>query len=176
MKLILFLKIVCLILAFSIIACAETPSMTITFTKGERSKDSSSTIITIILNGNQLNYTENRSGKYGSKNMVKPLRPINKTFALADEDIKSINDLIRQKQFHEKSDAIEREINSPSSYFNWTLTVNFNNKETTNKIAAKRNDTEIQDSSLYKNADEFMRELFAVIKKYDAAVSYAGFN
>lgn len=174
MKIIVLLKIICLMLVFSVVACAsDKPSMKIFFTTGERSKDSHSEKFTITLSGNQLNYIKQFFGRYQDRKS--PPKPINKTFTLTDEDVKAINDLIRQKQFHEKGETIERDVRSPSSYLDWSLIVNFNNKEITNKIVAKRNDTEVKQTSLYKNADEFMRGLFAIIKKYDAAISYTTF-
>lgn len=175
MKIIFLTKIICLILVFSAFAVgADKPSIKIIFTRGERSKDSHSEKITIALSGNQLNYNKMIFGSY--RNKKRPPAPINKTFTLSDEDVKAINDLIHQKRFHEKGEVIERDVRSPSTYFEWLLVVNSGNKEITNQIIAKRDDAEIKENPLYKNADELMRALFDIFKKYDASISYAGFD
>lgn len=169
MKFVYLLKVVCLIVCLSVTVCAsEDFSVRILLTKGERSKDSHSEKTTITINTNQLTISKFYTGNSENR------KPINKTFTLADEEINAIIELIRQKHFHEKGEKIERPVGSPSSFFDWVLITNFDGKEITNKIVTIRNDEEIKTQPLYKNANELMRQIFAVIKKYDASIPYVG--
>lgn len=170
MKIVCLVKVVCLIVCLSVTACAsEKFSVKIFLTKGERSKDSHSEKTAITISGNQLTISKTYTGR-NSENR----KPLNKTFTLADEEINAIVDLIQQKQFHEKGEKIERPVGSPSSFFDWVLITNFDGKEITNRVVTLRSDEEIKTQSLYKNANELMRQIFAIIKKYEASIPYVG--
>jgi hypothetical protein len=166
---------VILLLCAPVLCAAATASdelqLTLTLIKGERSKDSSSTTQTISIKGRELVFDETYHGRRarGGK------EPLHKVFQLEADELKTLIGIIRQRNL---LDSGSKEFPSAEgyTYFDISLWLKVNGKESSIKLSGKTRHPDIKEDKLYQNTEALVKEIFSILQRKDESMRYRGIS
>jgi hypothetical protein len=142
--------------------------ISITLTKGERSKDSHSTKRSITLKGRQLNYDVTYHGRTSGRK-----EPVHKVFQINDSEIEKLREIINQ---HDLLNSAKKEFPATGgyTYFDISMSIRVNEKESSINLNGNPRNTEIKEDIRYKNVEALVKEIYSIIHKRDETVDYFG--
>jgi hypothetical protein len=147
---------------------AETLSLQIKITRGERSKDSNASTVVLTLSGQKLVYTI--SGRRLSGRAVAP-----REFKLTRADKGKIIRLIKDRNLL-RTDSIERLRDESESgiyfYFELSIKSAINGTEGLINIKGSRKAEALKEEKLYKDAVALVEELYRIIGRADSNLVY----
>ena len=134
---------------------ADSFILNISFTEGEKSKDSHSSTTSIEMNGNEIIYSKSFSG-YGSG------KTENKTCTFTDEQTSKIQEFLKQNNLN-KDDSLFQKSSKYKSYEVFVnVTISLVMWENVSKIRINGDTEEFKGEPLYKNS----LKLIALIEGY----------
>jgi hypothetical protein len=142
--------------------------------KGERSKDSHSTTMTIILKGGQLYYSEAFGGRRPPNK-----QDVYKDFKLTDDELQKLRELAGQLKLPDSTtNQYEKDFGSTGgrNYFFLMLKVKLNGKETLIKLKGNPQEAGIKEDELYQTSDTFIKEIFRILHAQDESIRYHGIS
>lgn len=163
-------KIIAVILLLcAVTGCAANDlNIHLTLTRGERSKDSHATTQTIKLEAETIVYDQTYSGRPAPGR-----KPIHKTFKLTAGEIKSLIEIIEQKELT-ASASKEFPAGQGYLYFDLSLRILMKTRESVIKISGKPSAAGVKEDRLYQNADALLQAIFRIIQQQDNTIKYRG--
>lgn len=142
--------------------------LSITMTRGERSRDSGGSTTTITLAQDQIVYEITYSG------MVRARRkPVHKEFKLGVEEKGRLIELIRARKL-----LVEDTIKYPLAnsglirYFKISVRLKLNGRTGAITIEGPRDAVKIKDQKLYQNSKALIEEVYKIINLLDEEITY----
>ena len=158
MKTLIILISLLLVLTVSNITKADGFLLTISYTSGEHSKDSRSSVTSISIAGNDAAYSVKNSGFHSEPDK-------NKTCTLTDDQLSKIQGWITELGL-EKNDSLIDESTKYKSYEVFAnISILIKNQETPYKIKINGDVENLKDSPLYKNALSFISRVTGILDK-----------
>lgn len=166
-KLIVLTLLLCAVPLFARADKADTLSLRLTMTRGERSRDSNSATTAITINGETLLYKKTYGGRLRGR------APETKELKLKAEDQRNLIKLIQDRNLLRK-DSIEREQAVSGIYFYFDLSIEAAVNQSTGSVHIKgsRKASDLKEEKLYKDAMALIEELFAIIHRTDEEVVF----
>jgi hypothetical protein len=147
---------------------ADALSLQIKITRGERSKDSNASTVSLTLSGQKLVYTI--SGRRMGGRAVAP-----REFKLTAEDKTKLIRLIKDRKLL-RTDSIERPRDASESgiyfYFELSIKATINGSEGLINIKGSRKANALQNEKLYKDAAALIEELYSIMGRADSDMVY----
>ena len=141
----------------------------VSLTKTERSRDSNSRTTNITVSGNKIVYQKVYRGYRRN-----PIEPINKEFTITDEQIKSLEKLVRDHNLLTSGSLEYPTTGGGFVYFEMSLEVKADGQESQIDISGPSKAEGIKAEKLYKNADALLEEIYRIINAQDDEISYSG--
>lgn len=144
-------------------------SLSISVTRGERSRDSHSQTTHITLKGRELVYEKSYSGYRGGARST----PVKKSFRITDEDVEQLKKLVRDGNLL-TSDKLEVEgaQGGVRRYFEIALNINLDGKKSSVEISGPRSATEIREKKIFKNANALLDAIYKLMVEQDKEIGY----
>src|SRR5437868_14790288 len=132
-------------------------SLSITLTRGERSRDSHAQTTRITLKGRELVYEKSYSGFRGGARSV----PVKKSFRIKDEDLERLKKLVSENGLL-TSDAlaVAGAEGGVRRYFEITLNINQSGKKSSIEISGPRSASEIKEKKVYQKASVLLDAVY----------------
>ena len=160
--------LICLCASPSLARKADDLSISITLTRGERSRDSGGMTTTITLAQDQLIYEKTYHGMARARQ-----KPVHREFKVGDEEKKRLIELVRARKLL-VSDSIEYPLAESGirRYFKISVELNLNGKKGAINIEGPTNAARIKEQKLYQNCTALIEEVYAIIHRQDEEISY----
>ncbi|MBA3768159.1 MAG: hypothetical protein H0W99_14510 [Acidobacteria bacterium] len=169
LKLLLPALLICLFCASpSLCRKADDLYISITLTRGERSRDSGGSTTTITLAQDRIIYERVYHGMAASRQ-----KPVRKEFKFGDEEKGRLIELIRAREL-----LVEDSIKHPLAesgivrYFKISIQLEFDGKKRAISIEGPTNAVKIKDQNLYRNATALIEEIYKIINLMDKEITY----
>jgi hypothetical protein len=170
MRRLIALSLLALLLPFT--APAHRPddfSLSLSLTRGERSRDSHSQTTRITLKGSELLYEKSYSGFRGGARSV----PVKKTFRLRDEDRERLKKLVRDKEFPELYEfSVADEPAGVRRYFELKLNVTLDGKRSSIVVAGPRTSSRFKEQANFQKTDALLDALYTILAQQDKEIGY----
>ena len=147
-----------IILSVSTVTKADGFLLTISYTSGEHSKDSRSSVTSISIAGNDAAYSVKNSGFHAAEDK-------NKTCTLSDDQLTKIQTWITELGL-DKNDSLFDETTKYKSFEVFAnISILVKNQETPYKIKINGDVNNLKESPLYKNALSFIYKVTDILEK-----------
>lgn len=143
-------------------------SLSISLTRGERSRDSHSQTTRITLRGRELLYEKSYSGRRGPRSL-----PVSKSFSLRDEDVEHLKRLVRDNDLL-MSDNLSAAVGESGvrRYFEIVLDINLDGKKSDIKISGPQSATAIREKQAYRRANALLDGVYKILAEHDKEIGY----
>ena len=143
-------------------------SLSISLTRGERSRDSHSQTTRITLRGRELVYEKSYSGYRGARSV-----PVRKSFRIKDEDLERLKELVRKGEFPDSYEfAVKDEERGVRRYFALKLDINLDGRKSSIEINGPRNASQIKEKAAYQKANALMEAVYKILGALDKEIGY----
>lgn len=143
-------------------------SLSISLTRGERSRDSNSQTTAINIKGRTLLYEKSYRGYRASKREA-----VKKSFQIKEADVLRLKSLIRDKGLLvSDSLAVAEEESGVRRYFAITLNINQDGKKSIITISGPSEAAAIKEKKIYQSADALLEAVYEIINEQDAGIGY----
>jgi hypothetical protein len=147
---------------------ADDLSLSISLTRGERSRDSHSQTTRITLKGDELLYEKSYRGRGGARSV-----PVRKSFRIGEEDRERLKKLIRESNLPDTYELAVPEAESGiSRYFAIALNVSLGGKKSSVEISGPRSRTDIREKPAYLKADAVLDAVYKLLAERDKEIGY----
>ncbi|HEX8847140.1 MAG TPA: hypothetical protein VF791_21025 [Pyrinomonadaceae bacterium] len=162
------LLIICALPAFALGKPKGEFHLSLSLTRGERSRDSNSSTTLINVDGDKISYAKTFRGR-----QPRGRQPINKEFQVTSEEIERLKQLVKTNGLLESA-SIENpeEAKGFSVYFKIIISLKLDAGESLIKLSGPARNTKVKDEQLYKNADALVREVYKIIHAQDEDIIY----
>jgi hypothetical protein len=148
---------------------ADDFSLSISLTRGERSRDSHSQTTRITLKGEEIVYEKSYSGFRGGARSV----PVKKSFKLKAEDIESLKKLVRENELlTSDSLLVAGAEGGVRRYFEIALAINLDGKRSAVEIKGPRSAASIKEQKIYQRAYALMEAVYKLLSERDKEIGY----
>jgi hypothetical protein len=167
-KLLLVALLICLCASPLYARRTDDLYVSITLTRGERSRDSGGKTIKITLAQDRIVYERTYYGMAGGRQ-----KPVRKEFKLEDEDKRRLIELIRARKL-----LLTDSINYPLAdsgirrYFKIFVQLKLNAKKGEISIEGPTNAVKIKEQKLYQDSNALIEEIYKIIHRLDEEISY----
>jgi hypothetical protein len=134
---------------------ADSFILNISYTEGEKSKDSHSSTTSISMNGNEISYSKSYNGYKAGKSETK-------TCVFTDEQTSQIQEFLKQNNLNKDDSLFQKSSKYKSFEIFCNLTISLVMWENVSKIRVNGDRKEFNDEPLYKNS----LKLIALIENY----------
>ena len=144
-------------------------SLSLSLTRGERSRDSHSQTTRITLKGRELVYEKSYGGYRGARTA-----PVRKSFRVKEEELEQLKKLVRENSLL-TSDSLEAagaESSGVRRYFEIALDINLDGKKASVEISGPRSATEIREKKIYRNASVLLDAVYKILVEQDKEIGY----
>lgn len=147
----------------------EDFSLSISLTRGERSRDSHSQTTRITLKGLELLYEKSYSGYRGGARSV----PVKKSFTIKREDLERLKKLIRDNELlASDSLAVAGAQGGVRRYFAIELNITLDGKKSSVEISGPRSASEIREKKIYLKASALLEAVYGLLVEQDKEIGY----
>jgi hypothetical protein len=161
-----------LALLFPLVSYGDRPedfSLSISLTRGERSRDSHSQTTRITLRGRELTYEKSYSGFRGGAKSA----PVKKSFRVKDEDLELLKKLVRDNELlASDSLAVAGATGGVRRYFEIELNINLDGKKSSVAISGPRSASEIREKPIYQRANLLLDAVYKILAGQDKDIGY----
>lgn len=142
--------------------------LSLSLTRGERSRDSHSQTTRITLKGLELLYEKSYRGYRGARSV-----PVKKSFRIKQEQAEGLKRLVRENDLL-TSDAVALAgaESGVRRYFEIALRINLDGKTSSIEISAPRSATEIREKPAYRKADALVDAVYKILSELDKEIGY----
>jgi hypothetical protein len=141
--------------------------VSLTLTKTERSRDSSSRTTTITVEGNKIVYQKVSRGDRRSR-----IEPVRKEYAITEEEMKRLEKVIVDHDLLTSGTLEYPATGGGLVYFEVSLDVRFDGKQAEIEMSGPSKAADVRDEKLFKNSNALIEEIFRIINAQDAEVRY----
>jgi hypothetical protein len=148
---------------------ADDFSLSLSLTRGERSRDSHSQTTLITLKGRVLTYEKSYTGFRGGA----PSKPVKKSFSLSEADVEALKKLVRDNDLlTSDSVALASAEGGVRRYFEIALNIRLDGKKSSTEISGPRSAAEIREKPAYKRAYAVMDAVYKILTSQDKEIGY----
>lgn len=148
---------------------ADDFSLSITVTRGERSRDSHSQTTRITLKGRDLLYEKSYAGFRGGARS----EPVKKSFRLSQEDVEKLKKVVRDNQLlTSDSLALASAEGGVRSYFEIALGINMDGRKSGLEITGPRDAAGIKEKQIYRRAQALLDAVYSILVAQDKEIGY----
>jgi hypothetical protein len=148
---------------------ADDFSLSISLTRGERSRDSHSQTTRITLKGRELLYEKSYSGYRGGARSV----PVRKSFTLKEEDLELLKKLVRDSDLLTTDAlALAEAEGGIRRYFQIAMRINLDGKKSSIEVSGSREATEIREKQVFRRASALLDALYRILAGQDKEIAY----
>jgi hypothetical protein len=148
---------------------ADDFSLSITVTRGERSRDSHSQTTRINLKGRNLSYEKSYAGFRGGARSA----PVKKSFRLTEQDVEKLKNIVRDKELlTSELLALASADGGVRGYFEITLGINLDGKSSGIGIRGPRGGAAIREKPLYLRANALLDAVYSILSAQDKEIGY----
>jgi hypothetical protein len=148
---------------------ADDFSLSVSLTRGERSRDSHSQTTRITLKGRELLYEKSYSGYRGGSRSV----PVRKSFTLKEEDLELLKKLVRDNDLLTTDVLALAEAESGiRRYFQFAMRINLDGKKSSIEVSGSREATEIREKQIFRRANALLDALYGILATQDKEIAY----
>lgn len=167
-KLLLPALLICICASPSFALRTDDLYISITLTRGERSRDSGGRTATITLAEDRIIYERTYFGMAGGRQ-----KPVRKEFKLEDEDKRRLIELVRARKLL-VTDSIKYPLADSGirRYFKISVQLKLNAKKGEITIEGPTNAVKLKEQKLYQNSNALIEEIYAIIHRLDEEISY----
>lgn len=144
-------------------------SLSITVTRGERSRDSHSQTTRITLKGRDLSYEKTYAGFRGGARSA----PVKKSFRLTEQDVEKLKKLVRDNELlTSDSLAVAGAEGGVRRYFEIALGINLDGKRSSIEITGPRDAAVVKEKPIYSRANALLDAVYAILSAQDKEIGY----
>lgn len=144
-------------------------SLSITLTRGERSRDSHSQTTRITLKERELIYEKSYSGFRGGARSA----PVKKRFKIRGEDLEQLKKMVRESNLPDSFElSLTNEESGVRRYFELALNLNLDGKKSSIEISGPRNATQIKEKDVYLKTNALVDAVYRLMVEQDKEIGY----
>ncbi len=137
--------------------------LSVSLTRGERSRDSHSQTTRITLKGQELLYEKRYRGYRSSQSL-----PIRKSFLLRQEDAEKLKKLVRENDLlTSETIAVADAEGGIRRYFEIALEINLEGKSSSIKISGPRSAAQIRERQIYSKTHALLDAIYKMLAELD---------
>lgn len=147
---------------------ADDLELTITLTRGERSRDSGGKRTTITIAQDRIIYELAYFGMAGARQ-----KPIRREFKLGDEDKRKLIELIGARRLP-ATESLEYPLGDSGirRYFKISIELKLNGREGVFNIEGPTSAVQVKEQELYQHSTALIEEVYRIIHRMDENISY----
>lgn len=141
--------------------------LSLSLTRGERSRDSNSSTTVITINQNTVVYDKTFRGR-----QPRGRQPIHKEFQITSQDIENLKQLIKTKGLLKSDSKTYPSEAGVHNYFELAIDLKLDGRASSIKLSGPARSAKIKDEQLYKASDALMQEVYKLLAAQDDEIVY----